>query len=107
MLYETLGADSPLAVTVMGAPAAVAVPWLKNCIVPVIAESVGFARMIWVVQPPPSTKCGKNTVPLAAGADKFVIGSVVIRKSDGTRSFIKPRSAMTDTATSDVKLNVP
>src|SRR5262245_62475454 len=107
MLYVKIGAANPFAVTVTGAPAVVAVPWLKNCIVPVMVESVGLTSIIWVVQPPPSAKCGKNAVPLAGAADKLVIGSVVIRKSDGMRSLNNPRSAMTDTATSDVKLNVP
>src|SRR5437870_12262316 len=61
--------------------------------------------MICVVQPPPSAKWGKMTVPDAGAAARSATGRVVTRKSP--RSFVNPRSATAAIGSDEVKVNVP
>src|SRR5437016_1727924 len=66
--------------------------------------SVELTNISCVVQPPPSAKWGNKT-DWPTGAANSDTGKVVTRNSE--RSFVKPRKAITDTGSVDVKVNVP
>ena len=72
---------------------------------PTIAVSAGLIRMISLVQPPPSAKCG-NTAELVDGEElRSATGRVVKRNSE--RSFTSPRRAVTETGFDEVNVNEP
>ena|SRR5436853_210193 len=76
-----------------------------NCTFPVRAVSVAFTRKICVIQPWPSAKWGRTTVPVPGAAVGLITGSVDMIKSP--RSLVRPRKAITPTGMGDVKLKVP
>src|SRR5690349_8688860 len=80
--------------------------WSNALNSPVHGLSVGFERIIFVVQPPPSANCGMFWTLdwMAELIGRMETGSVVVRKS--LRSLVKPRSATADTCNEDVKVNV-
>src|SRR5437879_10988741 len=88
----------------MGCPAVVELPASNNLMVPVTGESVGLTSRNADIHPPPSTKWGKRTGS-ELGDVRFATGSVVIRNSP--RSFVNPRSAITDTGTEELTVNAP
>src|ERR1041385_871566 len=81
-------------------------PAPKNCRLPLTCVSYGLVRMICVVQPPPSAKCGKTIGLLTAVDSSGDTGRVLIKNSP--RSFVSPRSAIAPTGPGDeVNVKVP
>ena len=72
---------------------------------PVSTVSPGFTSTTCVVHPPPSAKWGNTTGLVEATALRSATGSVVTRNS--RRSFVSPRSAMTEIGTEELNVNVP
>src|SRR4051812_7207719 len=89
----------------MGDPPDDAEPGSRNSAWPIRGPSVGFTRTSLVVHPPPTAKCGRTTAALGPVVTKGETGNVVIRNS--FRSFVRPRSATTETLCGDVKVKLP
>ena len=79
--YSKVERVCPFALRVIGDPAVVVVPLLKNCTVPARVLSVGLMSTTCVVQPKPSAKCG-NTIGAVDDVVVSATGSVVIRNSE-------------------------
>jgi hypothetical protein len=102
IVYGKVLAVRPSTDIVIGPAATADVPWSMNWTIPLSATSLGLTKTSWLVQPPPSAKCGKVAGP--EPADSATTGRLVSRNSN--RSLVKPRKAIADTGIDEVKVNV-